>query len=92
MTTKTLAPNEQVCTTNIKTCNIETYVIISVQITVHHPQKYQGSYTPQRATGHTITGLFVIAQQPEYCPHSKRFLFQHVFLAPELDCMCEDKS
>ena len=35
--------------------------------------------------------LFVIGRQPECYPHVKKFLIQHAFLSPALDCMCKDK-
>ena len=57
-----------------------------------HPQTYQGPYTAKKAPGHMSIDPFVIAQQPECCPHSKKLLYQHAFLSPALDCMCEDKG
>ena len=59
-----------------------------------HPQKYQGPYTTQRSPGHMCMSidLVVFAQQPECCPHSTKFLYQHAVLSSVLGCMCEDKG
>ena len=36
--------------------------------------------------------LSVFAQQSECCPHSTKCLYQHAFLSPALDWMCEQKG
>ena len=65
-----------------------------VEFSMSKPKKYDGPYTAPRAPGHNIMSidLFVIAQQPECCPHSKTFCYQHAILSPVLDCMCEDQG
>ena len=35
---------------------------------------------PQKYPGHKSIDLFVIAQQPECCPHSKKILDRHALL------------
>ena len=54
--------------------------------------KTPGSLHSPESPGHMSRDPFGIVWLPECCLHSKKFLNQHAFIPPALDCTCEDKG